>query len=91
MTDRRSRKEKISYICGLGAKVGCEHISEHSTCSDESHKYRFFLFGGVNFAIRQTRSSPTSRWGSFLYYVTKWLILINQILTNLLLPIRKNT
>ncbi|RHK37850.1 hypothetical protein DW068_10705 [Anaerobutyricum hallii] len=44
MTDRRSRREKISYICGLGAKVGCEHISEHSTCSDESHKYRFFLF-----------------------------------------------
>ena len=36
-------RERI-YICGLGAKVGCERRSEHSTCSDESHKYRFFLF-----------------------------------------------
>ncbi len=34
-------KERI-YICGLGAKVECERLSEHSTCSDESHKYRFF-------------------------------------------------
>ena len=27
------------HICGLGAKVGCERPSEHSTCRDESHKY----------------------------------------------------
>ena len=27
-----------SPICGLGAKVGCERLSEHSTCRDESHK-----------------------------------------------------
>ena len=35
-------ERKITYICGLGAKVGCERISEHSTSSDESHKYRLF-------------------------------------------------
>ena len=37
-------EREISYICGLGAKVGCEWLSEHSTCSDESHKYSLFLF-----------------------------------------------
>ena len=37
-------EREITYICGLGAKVGCERLSEHSTCSDESHKYRLFLF-----------------------------------------------
>ena len=34
----------IVHICGLGAKVGCEHLSEHSTFSDESHKYGLFIF-----------------------------------------------
>ena len=29
-----SQRETIRYICGLGAKGGCERISEHSTCSD---------------------------------------------------------
>jgi hypothetical protein len=24
----------IKHICGLGAKVGYERLSEHSTCSD---------------------------------------------------------
>ena len=38
------QEREISYICGLGAKVGCERLSEHSTCSDESHKYSLFLF-----------------------------------------------
>ena len=37
-------EREITYICGLGAKVGCERLSEHSTFSDESHKYRLFLF-----------------------------------------------
>ena len=37
-------EREIPYICGLGAKVGCERLSEHSTCRDESHKYRGFLF-----------------------------------------------
>ena len=39
-----ARKQKsenpILYICGLGASVGCERKSEHSTRRDENHKYR---------------------------------------------------
>ena len=41
---KQPQEREISYICGLGAKVGCERLSEHSTCSDESHKYSLFLF-----------------------------------------------
>ena len=33
-------ENKIIYICGLGASVGCERKSEHSTRRDENHKYR---------------------------------------------------
>ena len=36
------QREAIPYICGLGARFGHERLSEHSTCSDESHKYRLF-------------------------------------------------
>ena len=44
----RTRRENRTYICGLGASVGCERISEHSTRRDESHRYRFdSLFGFV--------------------------------------------
>ena len=42
--NKQPTERERTYICGLGAKVGCERLSEHSTCSDESHKYRFFLF-----------------------------------------------
>ena len=38
-SQRQKEGKQRCHICGLGAKVGCEHISEHSTCSDESHKY----------------------------------------------------
>ena len=37
------KRERI-HICGLGASVGCERLSEHSTRRDESHKYRGFGF-----------------------------------------------
>ena len=41
---RGVRKQKIEnqiiYICGLGASVGCERKSDHSTCRDENHKYK---------------------------------------------------
>ncbi|EEG37246.1 hypothetical protein EUBHAL_00919 [Anaerobutyricum hallii DSM 3353] len=37
------KRERI-HICGLGASVGCERLSEHSTRRDESHRYGFFLF-----------------------------------------------
>ena len=30
----RNTKEKIAYICGLGARFGCERISEHSNRRD---------------------------------------------------------
>lgn len=32
-------ENQIIYICGLGASVGCERKSEHSTRRDENHKY----------------------------------------------------
>ena len=32
-------EKPILHICGLGASVGCERISEHSTRRDENHKY----------------------------------------------------
>ncbi|RHC66053.1 hypothetical protein DW833_05195 [Anaerobutyricum hallii] len=38
-SQRQKEGKERCHICGLGAKVGCEHVSEHSTCSDESHKY----------------------------------------------------
>jgi hypothetical protein len=37
------KRERI-HICDLGASVGCERLSEHSTRRDESHRYGFFLF-----------------------------------------------
>ena len=45
------RREPIPYICGLGARFGCERISEYSTRRDENHRYgymaiRFSVFGG---------------------------------------------
>ena len=33
----RKRRTPYSPICGLGASVGCERLSEHSTRHDESH------------------------------------------------------
>ena len=36
-------ENQILYICGLGASVGCERISEHLTRRDESHKYALFI------------------------------------------------
>ena len=65
-------EREITYICGLGAKVGCERLSEHSTFSDESHKYRLFsLSGGVSFAaqIRNKQSLFLFPLLSFLLYL----------------------
>ena len=55
-------EREISYICGLGAKVGCEWLSEHSTCSDESHKYSLFLF---------LEASPLLHKSKFFLYFLK--------------------
>ena len=51
-------EREITYICGLGAKVGCERLSEHSTCRDESHKYRLFLFLVVSVLLRKSEFIP---------------------------------
>ena len=37
-------RRQILPICGLGASVGCERKSEHSTRRDESHKQGVFVF-----------------------------------------------
>ena len=42
--NKQPAEREIPYICGLGAKVECERLSERSNCRDESHKYRVFLF-----------------------------------------------
>ena len=36
--DKQKSEGPYSPICGLGASVGCERISEHSTCRNESHR-----------------------------------------------------
>ena len=41
---KRQKPEKpILHIYGLGASVGCECISEHSTRRDENHKYAVWI------------------------------------------------
>lgn len=35
---RQNSRSPLLSICGLGANVGCERLSKHSTCRDESHK-----------------------------------------------------
>ncbi|EEG34919.1 hypothetical protein EUBHAL_03225 [Anaerobutyricum hallii DSM 3353] len=35
---RQETKEYAMPICGLGASVGYERVSEHSTRRDESHR-----------------------------------------------------
>ena len=32
--EARPEREKRTYICGLGARIECEPLSEHSTHSD---------------------------------------------------------
>ena len=45
------RRKLIPYICGLGASVGYERVSEHSTRRDESHKWGGLCFDGSS--VRQ--------------------------------------
>ncbi len=40
MTKQTKSENPILYICDLGASVGCERRSEHSTRHNENHKYR---------------------------------------------------
>ena len=41
-------REKISYICGLRARIECEPISEHSTRRDRVTNIGYRLFGGAS-------------------------------------------
>ena len=41
-------KETIAYICGLRARIECEHGSEHSTHSDRVTNIGYCLFRGAS-------------------------------------------
>jgi len=43
-----SPKETIAYICGLRARIECEHGSEHSTHSDRVTNIGYCLFRGAS-------------------------------------------
>ena len=49
-------ENQIIYICGLGASVGYERISEYSTRRDENHRYGYM-------AIRFSSTLPAANWG----------------------------
>ncbi|MFR0899356.1 MAG: hypothetical protein ACLSG4_07770, partial [Anaerobutyricum sp.] len=41
-------KESIAYICGLRARIECEHRGEHSTRSDRVTNIGYALFCGAS-------------------------------------------
>ncbi len=43
-----SPKETIAYICGLRARIECEHRGEHSTRSDRVTNIGYGLFEGAS-------------------------------------------
>ena len=43
-----SPKETIAYICGLRARIECEHRGEHSTRSDRVTNIGYALFCGAS-------------------------------------------
>ena len=43
-----TRREKITYICGLRARIECEHGSEHSNHSDRVTNIGYCLFRGAS-------------------------------------------
>ena len=63
------KKQKIKppyhLICGLGASVGCERISEHLTRRDESHKYALFFSVSTFIVVEQ---SDKKLYTSYLFY-----------------------
>ena len=44
-----TQSKKIPYICGLRAKIECEHGSEHSTHSDRVTNIGYLLSLGASF------------------------------------------
>ena len=47
-----AKNKKLSYICGLRARIECEHGSEHSTHSDRVTNIGYCLFRGAVFGCR---------------------------------------
>ena len=43
-----SKREPIPYICGLRARIECEHRGEHSTRSDRVTNIGYALFCGAS-------------------------------------------
>ena len=43
-----SYREKVPYICGLRARIGCEPVSEHSTRSDRVTNIGYLLSVGAS-------------------------------------------
>ena len=44
VTKSFKKRNKRIPICNLGAIIGCERLSEHSTRRDESHRQGLFIF-----------------------------------------------
>mgnify|MGYP004580462349 CR=1 FL=1 len=79
-----SHIEKISYICGLRARIECEPLSEHSTHSDRVTNIGYLLYVGASplpfggFLMLPTMTRP---WTGLL------AILVNVIVTGLVYAI----
>ena len=59
LRDRRPRREKISYICGLGASVGCERVER--TFNTPRLKSQICLIRGNGFvcsSLNELNSNP---------------------------------
>jgi len=50
------RSEPIAYICGLRARIECEHGSEHSTRSDRVTNIGYRLASEASLCLRQIRN-----------------------------------
>ena len=57
-----TRREKITYICGLRTRIECERVSEHSTHSDRVTNIGYLLSLGASFCLWQIRSYQISLW-----------------------------
>ena len=67
------------HICGLGASVGCERLSEHSTRRDENHKYALLdsqvsstltllqIKISRRYFMKHSRLSKKSRWTALIF------------------------
>ena len=61
-----SPKETIAYICGLRARIECEHRGEHSTRSDRVTNIGYALFCGAVFGCW----SEIAYWRGWKFFIT---------------------